>query len=127
MNPAISVSIASWVVSPFSTRSDSSTRTRVAISSGGVQAFAAPWQSRAFGIVVDPHLGGVFPWDELKQRLIAEVAAASVKQGTADESGYYDQWVDAFFWLLLEKGILTRQKIGRRVEDFRTGVRQDVF
>jgi nitrile hydratase accessory protein len=93
----------------------------------GEPTFSAPWQSRAFGMVVDLHARGVFPWDEFKQRLIAEVAAASVKDGTADESGYYDQWVDAFFRLLLEKGILTAQEIGRRVEDFRTGVRQDVF
>jgi nitrile hydratase beta subunit/nitrile hydratase accessory protein len=82
---------------------------------------------RAFGMVVDLHVRGVFAWDEFKQRLIAEVVAASAKDGTADESGYYNQWVDAFFRLLLEKGILTAQEIGRRVEDFRTGVRQDVF
>jgi nitrile hydratase accessory protein len=93
----------------------------------GEPTFAAPWQSRAFGMVVDLHVRGVFPWDEFKQRLIVEVATASAKDGAADESGYYDQWVDAFFRLLLEKGLLTSQEIGRRVEDFRTGARQDVF
>ncbi|REG49617.1 nitrile hydratase accessory protein [Paraburkholderia sp. BL6669N2] len=93
----------------------------------GEPTFAAPWQSRAFGMVVDLHVRGVFPWDEFKQRLIAEIAAASVKYGTADESGYYNQWVDASFRLLVERGILTAQEIGRRIEDFRTGVREDVF
>ncbi|OTP67384.1 putative transmembrane nitrile hydratase [Caballeronia sordidicola] len=93
----------------------------------GEPTFAAPWQSRAFGMVVDLHVRGVFPWDEFKHRLIAEVARRSAHNGTANESGYYDQWVDAFFRLLLEKGILTPQEIDQRVEDFRIGVRQDVY
>jgi nitrile hydratase accessory protein len=93
----------------------------------GEPTFAAPWQSRAFGMVVDLHVRGVFPWDEFKRRLIVEVATATDGNRTADESGYYNQWVDAFFRLLIEKRILTAQEINRRVEDFRMGVRQDVF
>ncbi len=41
----------------------------------GEPVFDAPWQRRAFGMVVQLHVSGVYHWDEIKRRLIHEIAA----------------------------------------------------
>ena len=41
----------------------------------GEPVFEAPWQSRAFGMVVGLHKAGLYPWDEFKELLIDEIAA----------------------------------------------------
>jgi nitrile hydratase accessory protein len=54
--------------------------------SNGEPVFAAPWQSRAFGMIVDLHKAGQFSWDEFKQRLIAEIRAGRPADAPSDAS-----------------------------------------
>ena len=65
-----------------------------------------------------------FEWDEFRDRLIAEIAAAD-QQGV--ESDYYERWLDAFERLLVDKGMLTREELAARLADFESGSRDDVF
>lgn len=100
----------------------------------GEPVFDAPWQSRAFGMVVNLHTQGLYPWDDFKSRLIAQVAdgdRAAVCAGAPEASGkgstYYDQWVEAFSRLLVDKNMVTAEEMAQRIDDFKTGVRQQVY
>jgi nitrile hydratase accessory protein len=85
----------------------------------GEPVFDAPWQSRAFGMVVSMHQAGVFPWSEFKTRLIEEV-------GHADGSGagYYDHWVAAFERLVADLGLFTHEQMDGRAGEFLRGDRR---
>lgn len=91
----------------------------------GEPVFEAPWQSRAFGMVVSLHKAGLFPWDDFKTLLIEEVAAESA--GPLAAGAYYHQWMKAFWRLLLSKGILSEAEMLARRDEFMSGNRQDVY
>lgn len=93
----------------------------------GEPVFDAPWQSRAFGMVVDLHKAGRYPWDEFKQRLIREVAAGRPADVPEGSSEYYYQWVEAFYSLVVETGLLSPSEIAAREHEFKAGIRQDVY
>lgn len=97
----------------------------------GEPVFEAPWQSRAFGMVVGLHTQGRYPWDDFKTRLIAQVAegerAAACAAAPPEGSQYYDQWIEAFSRLLVETGLVGADELARRIDEFKTGVRQNVY
>jgi nitrile hydratase accessory protein len=93
----------------------------------GEPVFDAPWQSRAFGMVVRLHTSGVYPWDDFKKLLIEEVSKQPCKGSTPESSEYYEQWVDAFWRLLVKKGIFSEAEMRARAEEFQTGARQEVY
>jgi nitrile hydratase accessory protein len=93
----------------------------------GEPVFDAPWQSRAFGMVVDLHKAGRYPWDAFKKRLIEEIAAGRPTEVPEDASEYYYQWVEAFTRLVVETGLLAAGDIAAREHEFRTGLRQEVY
>lgn len=93
----------------------------------GEPLFEAPWQSRAFGMVVELHKSGRFPWNQFKQRLIQEVDAGRPAEVPADASEYYYQWVEAFSRLVIETGLLQESEIASREHEFKIGLRQEVF
>ena len=70
----------------------------------GELVFDAPWQGRAFGMVVGvvERLG--LEWKAFQQRLIAEIAAQP-------DAPYYDSWVAALERLLLDYGAVTVDEI----------------
>ncbi|HEX5822841.1 MAG TPA: nitrile hydratase accessory protein [Candidatus Limnocylindrales bacterium] len=86
----------------------------------GELVFEAPWQGRAFGMAVALHELGAYDWDEFRQRLVAEIGQH------ADEE-YYASWLDAFEQLLLQRGTLTPDEIGRRTREFSSLERTEVF
>jgi nitrile hydratase accessory protein len=86
--------------------------------SNGEPVFDAPWQSRAFGMVVHLHESGVYPWDDFKERLIASIDASGETESN-DPAAYYRQFTAAFCKLLVERGILTPEEIERRTEQER--------
>lgn len=92
----------------------------------GEPVFDAPWQSRAFGMVVTLHNQGVYPWDDFKERLITEVGTAGCTT-EAGGPGYYEHFLNAFWRLLHEQQLLTEQEMLERTEQFRTGARREVY
>ncbi|MEZ0213199.1 MAG: nitrile hydratase accessory protein [Xanthobacteraceae bacterium] len=93
----------------------------------GEPVFEAPWQSRAFGMVVSLHKDGVFPWDEFKTLLIEEVASGGCAGAPPESTEYYRQWMTAFWRLLIEKKLLDETEMTARMDEFATGIRQDVY
>jgi nitrile hydratase accessory protein len=82
----------------------------------GELVFAAPWEARAFGLVVALHEQGGFVWEEFKQRLIAEIARA---EAAGEPSTYYERWLAAFERLLHDKGLVAAAEVGARAQALR--------
>ena len=90
----------------------------------GELVFDDAWEGRVFGLATSMHNAHLFEWDEFRDRLIDEIAAAD-RQGI--ESDYYEHWIDAFERLLVDKGMLSRAELTTRLAEFESGARDDVF
>src|SRR2546423_6501079 len=71
--------------------------------SNGELIFAAPWESRAFGLAMALHDGGLFEWEAFRRQLIAAVARA---EGAGGEFSYYRCWLEALQTLLASCGLV---------------------
>src|SRR5918999_5913143 len=85
----------------------------------GELVFVAPWEGRVFGMAVALGDNRVYDWDEFRDRLAAEIAAA---EAHADDSGYYERWLASFERLLLETGAVTAEELDTRTAEFVTGL-----
>src|SRR4051812_15490333 len=65
----------------------------------GELVFDAAWEGRVFGLATAMHNGGLFDWNDFRDRLIDEIAEHD-RQG--EESPYYERWLDAFERLLVD-------------------------
>lgn len=93
----------------------------------GEPVFDAPWQSRAFGMVLALHEQGHYPWNDFKARLIDQITRADRNASNPDAPGYYDHFVAAFTRLLVENDFLDEGDLDRRTREFKTGRRQEVY
>jgi nitrile hydratase accessory protein len=90
----------------------------------GELVFEAPWQGRVFGMAVALSEQGLFPWEEFRQALIAEVAAAEARGGGFR---YYDAWLAAFERVLTARGAVSTAELEETAFQFEFGERDDVF
>jgi nitrile hydratase accessory protein len=54
----------------------------------GELLFAAPWESRAFGMVAALHEAGAFTWPDFQQALVRHI-------GAPGDRPYYEDWLAA--------------------------------
>ena len=75
--------------------------------------FAEPWQARAFALALALALAdrGAFAWNDFRDRLIAEIAAAEKAEEAG--AGYYDCWLRALEAVLGAKRIAAAGEIDR--------------
>lgn len=85
----------------------------------GELVFEAPWEGRVFGMAVALSDDEVYPWDDFRDRLVAEIAAA---EEHGDNSGYYERWLASFERLLLDTGVVTAAELDARTAEFVTGI-----
>ena len=90
----------------------------------GELVFEEPWQGRVFGMAVALHEQGRYEWEEFRQALIAQIAAAEARGGPFV---YYEVWLATFEELLADKGVLTRDELEETTYQFEFGERDDVF
>ena len=83
----------------------------------GEVVFESPWQSRAFGMARALCERGLYTWDEFRERLIEEIAAADAKP-SGDEYLYYDHFLAALLRLLEEKDICLQQDVMMTARDY---------
>jgi nitrile hydratase len=93
----------------------------------GGPVFGSPWQSRAFGMVVNLHTSGLYPWDDFKSQLIAEIAADRDGMNGEQGAAYYESWVNAFSRLLVDRHLVGQDEIASRIEEYKSGARRQVF
>ena len=90
----------------------------------GELVFDEPWQGRVFGMAVALHEHGLYEWEEFRQTLIAEVAAAEARGGPFV---YYEVWLATFERLLSDKGVLTSEELEETTYQFEFGERDEIF
>ncbi|MXY45443.1 MAG: nitrile hydratase accessory protein [Chloroflexi bacterium] len=86
--------------------------------SNGEPVFAAPWESRAFGIAVALNEGGAYDWGDFQRRLANEIAAAP---SDAEGTGYYERWLTSLESLLLDYGMVTQAELDARTAVYESG------
>ena len=86
--------------------------------SNGEPLFAAPWESRAFGIAVALNECGAYDWGDFQRRLADEIAAAPPDtEGTV----YYERWLTSLESLLLDYGMVTQTELDTRTAAYEAG------
>lgn len=87
--------------------------------SNGEPVFDAPWEGRIFGMAVTLCDDVRFAWDDFRNRLIGEIAAA---EEHGDASGYYERWLASFERYLLEEGVVNAQELDARTAEYAAGI-----
>lgn len=77
--------------------------------------FAAPWEAKAFAIVVSLSQAGHFTWSEWVECFSREVALnAGIESAEGKSRSYYEQWLSAAESLLSTKGLMTADQMQAR-------------
>jgi nitrile hydratase accessory protein len=84
----------------------------------GELVFAAPWESRVFGVTLALHAAGAFAWEEFRRRLIAEVGAADRREADGASWSYWACWLAALEDLLAAKGLCAPSEVAARRATF---------
>jgi nitrile hydratase accessory protein len=80
----------------------------------GELVFAAPWESRLFGLTMALHRAGLFEWDEFRRLLIDEIHIWERGHAPGDAWSYYERWHAAFERLLASKGLCATDELAQR-------------
>ena len=80
----------------------------------GELVFAAPWESRLFGLTMALHRSGLFEWDEFRRLLIDEIESWQRAHPAGGAWSYYERWQAAFERLLASKDVCARAELGER-------------
>ncbi len=80
----------------------------------GELVFAAPWESRAFGMAVSLHEQGRFEWEEFRELLIEEIGAWDRAHPDGAGYSYYARWLAALEKLLTRKGLCSAGELEAR-------------
>jgi nitrile hydratase accessory protein len=72
----------------------------------GELVFAAPWESRAFGVALALHDAGRIDWEEFRQALIAEIGAWETAHPSGDGWSYYECWLRSLERVISGQGLV---------------------
>lgn len=86
----------------------------------GELVFAAPWESRAFGMAVTLHDSGLFTWDSFQAALIARIAAWEAEHPGGEGWSYYRCWLDALQDVLASTGVVSPEETTTRAHHLAT-------
>jgi nitrile hydratase accessory protein len=82
--------------------------------SNGELVFAAPWEGRAFGLVVTLYETGAFEWSRFQAALVARIAAWEGAHPDLAGWSYYEHWLGALEDLLVADGTVGGPEITAR-------------
>lgn len=72
----------------------------------GELVFAAPWESRAFGVALALHDSGRMNWEDFRQSLIGEIAAWEATHPSGEGWNYYECWLRSLERVVSAKGLV---------------------
>ena len=74
--------------------------------------FAAPWEAKAFAMIVEMAQAGHFAWSDWVDCFSKEVAVATAIDAAGGiVPSYYEQWLNAAETLLIDKGITSKAQL----------------
>lgn len=85
--------------------------------------FKAPWEAQAFAMTLSLHARGAFTWREWSAALTAELAAAAARGQADDGTHYYEHWLAALEKLVIDKNVIPRDELDRRVDQWDAAAR----
>jgi nitrile hydratase accessory protein len=75
--------------------------------------FKEPWEAQAFSMALALHERGVFTWPEWAATLADEIKRAQAAGDPDTGETYYRHWLATLERLVAEKGIASRETLGR--------------
>jgi nitrile hydratase accessory protein len=72
----------------------------------GELVFAAPWESRAFGVALALHDAGRIEWEDFRQELIAEIGEWEAAHPSGDGWSYYECWLRSLERVVSGQGLV---------------------
>jgi nitrile hydratase accessory protein len=81
----------------------------------GELIFAAPWESRAFGLALALREAGCIDWEDFRQALISEIGSWQASQPDSGGWSYYGCWLRALERLTGQRGLVTAGDLRDRV------------
>ena len=85
--------------------------------SNGELVFAAPWESRLFGMTLALIDQGAFGWPDFQAELIAAIRAWESRAEPGAEYRYYERWEEALEVVLARTAICPRGDLDARAEE----------
>jgi nitrile hydratase accessory protein len=85
----------------------------------GELVFAAPWESRAFGLAVALHAGGAFDWEDFRQQLMRAIAEWERDHEPDEPWSYYRCWLTALERVLVARGVVGAAELEARARELR--------
>ena len=80
----------------------------------GELVFAAPWESRLFGLTLALCQTGVFEWEEFRRLLIEEIGGFDRSGAPPETYRYYACWQRALERLLASQGVCAEAELDSR-------------
>ena len=81
----------------------------------GELVFAAPWESRAFGLALALHDSGRIDWEDFRQSLIGEIAAWEAAHPSGEGWSYYECWLRSLERVVSAKGLVGAEDLRERL------------
>jgi nitrile hydratase accessory protein len=82
----------------------------------GELVFAAPWESRAFGVALALHDAGRIDWEDFRRSLIGEIGAWEAAHPSGAGWSYYECWLRALEQVVSRKGLVGAGDLQERVD-----------
>jgi nitrile hydratase accessory protein len=73
--------------------------------------FGEAWEAQAFAMTLTLHERGVFTWSEWAATLATEIKKAQASGDPDLGTTYYQHWLNALEWLVIEKGVATAEAL----------------
>jgi nitrile hydratase accessory protein len=71
----------------------------------GELVFAAPWESRAFGVALALHDAGCIDWEDFRQALVGEIRDWEAAHPSGEGWSYYECWLRSLERVVSRKGL----------------------
>lgn len=91
---------------------------------GGEPVFREPWEAQAFGMAVALNERGLFAWSEFAEHLAARIAARAASGQVDDGTDYYADWLAALEDLVAERGLVGKDELALRKEEWAEAARE---
>jgi len=80
----------------------------------GELVFAAPWESRAFGVALALHDAGCIDWEDFRQSLIREIGDWEAAHPSGEGWNYYECWLRSLERVVSSRGLVTADDLRAR-------------
>ena len=82
----------------------------------GELVFAAPWESRAFGVALALDDAGCINWEDFRQALIREIGEWEASHPSGQGWSYYECWLRSLERLVSGMGLVTADDLRVRLD-----------